>query len=92
MEWLGAMSTYGCMFVGQKIYEALGVKDNMGYSQIGGHNHCAFPSGQTSELTAFVNKFLRNQSANTAVMRTSRPNNGGFTEATFVDWTTPNLA
>lgn len=88
-EWLGNESCFGCMKAAHKIWQALGVPDNMGVSQVGNHNHCQFPSSQQSELTAFVNKFLLDQSSNTAVMRTD----GGFTfnEGQWIDWTVPTL-
>lgn len=88
-EWLGNESCFGCMKAAHKVWEALGVPDSMGVSQIGGHNHCQFPSSQQSELTAFVNKFLLDQTTNTAIMRTD----GGYTfnEAQWVDWSVPKL-
>lgn len=88
-EWLGNESCFGCMKAAHKIWEALGVPDSMGVSQVGNHNHCQFPSSQQSELNAFVNKFLLDQSTNTAIMRTD----GGFTfnEAQWVDWSVPRL-
>lgn len=88
-EWLGSESCYGCMVTAHKVWEALGVPDNMGVSQVGNHNHCQFPSSQQSELTAFINKFLLDQSSNTAIVRTD----GGFTfdSARWIDWTVPNL-
>lgn len=88
-EWLGNESCFGCMKAAHKVWEALGVPDSMGVSQVGNHNHCAFPSSQQSELTAFINKFLLDQSTNTAIMRTD----GGYTlnEAQWVDWTVPTL-
>ncbi|KAF3931688.1 hypothetical protein ABW19_dt0202797 [Dactylella cylindrospora] len=89
MEWLGALSTYGCMKVGSLIYQALGVTSNMGYSQVGGHNHCAFPSSQQSELTAFINRFLLGQSVSTNVFRTD--GSFSFNQAQWVDWTVPTL-
>lgn len=88
-EWLGSESCFGCMKAAHKIWEALGVPDSMGVSQVGGHNHCAFPSSQQSDLNAFINKFLLDQTTNTAIVRTD----GGFTfnEAQWVDWTVPKL-
>lgn len=88
MEWLGALSTYGCMKAAHLVYEALGVPDNMGYSQVGNHNHCAFPSSQQSELTAFVNKFLFDQTTNTAVLKTDGNLN---LPADWIPWSTPKL-
>jgi hypothetical protein len=54
------------MKAGRLIYKALGVPDNMGFTGSGNHNHCQFPSNQQADLTAFINKFLLNQNANTA--------------------------
>lgn len=91
MVWLGALSTYGCQVVGHTVYEALGVPDNMGYSQVGGHEHCQFPSSQNSELTAFIQKFLLdNTSTNTKVVRTDG-NMNSFNRANWQDWTVPTL-
>ncbi|KAI5782031.1 hypothetical protein DFH27DRAFT_519327 [Peziza echinospora] len=89
-EWLGSESTNGCMRAGRKIYQALGVTDSMGFSQVGNHNHCAFPSSQQPELTAFINRFLLGQSVDTNVLKTD----GGFTfnEATWTPWTVPALS
>ncbi|TFK72240.1 carbohydrate-binding module family 1 [Pluteus cervinus] len=90
-EWLGALSSYQCQRVGRRIYEAYGVPNNMGVSQVGNHNHCAFPSSQQAELTAFFNKFLLGQgSTNTSIVRTDGSFN--FPETQFIDWTTPTLA
>ncbi|KAL3418732.1 cip2 [Phlyctema vagabunda] len=88
IDWLGPASAWGCMKTAHKVWEALGVPDNMGYSQIGSHNHCQFPSNQQAALTAFVQKFLLKQSSNTAVMQAD----SSFTESQWVDWTVPTLA
>ncbi|KAG8804090.1 4-O-methyl-glucuronoyl methylesterase [Serendipita sp. 399] len=90
MEWLGNMSTYGCSKAGQAIYQALGITDRLGFSQIGGHNHCSFPSSQQSELTAFVNKFLFDQSPNTSIFRTD--GSFSFDSATWMPWSIPTLS
>ncbi|KAF2834665.1 carbohydrate esterase family 15 protein [Patellaria atrata CBS 101060] len=93
MEWLGATSTYGCMQAGKKIYKALGVPENMGYSQVGGHNHCQFPSAQNSELTAFINKFLLNQSASGTDLFRTDGSFSNYKESQWSgSWATPNLA
>ncbi|TFK72242.1 hypothetical protein BDN72DRAFT_876560 [Pluteus cervinus] len=89
--WLGDLSSYQCPRIGHRIYEAFGVPNNMGVSQVGNHNHCAFPAGQQAELTAFINKFLLGQTnTNTNILRSDGSAN--FPEAQFVDWTTPTLA
>jgi len=90
-EWLGNMSTFGCMTAAQKIWQALGIPEKMGFTQVGNHNHCAFPSSQQGDLDAFVNKFLLGQSTTTGFVKTDN-NNLGFTPATWITWTTPTLA
>ncbi|KAF9466044.1 hypothetical protein BDZ94DRAFT_239945 [Collybia nuda] len=92
IDWLGPQSVWGCQKTANKVWQALGVADGMGVSQIGNHNHCAFPSSQQGDLDAFVNKFLKGQSANTNVMRTDGANNVGFVEANWVSWTVPTLS
>ncbi|KAF2004397.1 carbohydrate esterase family 15 protein [Amniculicola lignicola CBS 123094] len=90
IDWLGPVSTAGCMKTARAIYKAVGVPDNMGYSMIGGHNHCSFPSGQQPELTAFINKFLLNQSsANTAGIERSTAT---VDITKYIDWTFPTIA
>jgi hypothetical protein len=90
-EWLGPWSCYGCMKSATKVYEALGVSDNMGFSQIGGHAHCSFPSSQQSDLDAYVNKFLFDQSTNTTIFRSDLPSNETFDESTWAPWIVPTL-
>ncbi len=88
MEWLGKQSCLDIASSGRLIYEALGVKDHMGYSSIGGHQHCQFPSGQIPELQAYIKKFLLgDNSANTNVFRAT----GTFDKSKWVDWTVPTL-
>jgi hypothetical protein len=93
MEWLGRTSTYGCMGAARKQWEALGALDRFGYSQVGGNSHCSFPSAkQGTELSAFIGKFLLNQSGgNTNIYRTEATHSG-FSLATWASWSVPNLA
>lgn len=60
IDWLGPVSTTGCMKAGRLIYKAYGVPNNMGFSLVGGHSHCQFPSSSQPELTAYINYFLLN--------------------------------
>ncbi|KZL87438.1 carbohydrate esterase family 15 protein [Colletotrichum incanum] len=90
-EWLGTMSTYGCMGGARKQWQALGSLDTFGYSQIGNHGHCSFPSSQQSELTAFINKFLLRQSVGTTnIYRTDQTYNN-FNVDSWSPWTVPAL-
>jgi hypothetical protein len=88
IDWLGPVSTTACMKAGRLIYKAVGAPDNMGFTGSGNHNHCQFPSNQQAELTAFINKFLLNQNANTANIE-----KGPRAEVTeYIDWTAPTLS
>ena len=89
-EWLGTMSTYGCMGAAKKQWDALGASEAFGYSQVGGHNHCSFPGAQSGELNAFINRYLMGQSANTGVFRTDQ-NYGSFNINTWAPWSVPTL-
>ncbi|KAF1915599.1 hypothetical protein BDU57DRAFT_518648 [Ampelomyces quisqualis] len=88
IDWLGPGSTTACMKAGRLIYKAYGVPDNMGFTGSGNHNHCSFPSNQQTELTAFINKFLLNQDANTSGVEKGP---GGTDPTQYIDWTAPTL-
>lgn len=91
IDWLGPQSVFGCMKTGNKVFQALGIPDYMGISQVNHPDHCGFPSASQADLTAFLNRFLLGQSANTNIIKTDGANNAGFVEANWVDWTTPTL-
>ncbi|KAI3340091.1 hypothetical protein F4824DRAFT_434024 [Ustulina deusta] len=58
IDWLGPVSTTGCMKAGRLAYKGAGAPNNMGFSLVGGHSHCQFPSSQQADLTTFINYFL----------------------------------
>ncbi|TFK24566.1 hypothetical protein FA15DRAFT_740891 [Coprinopsis marcescibilis] len=91
---LGPQSVYGCMVNGRKIFQALGVSDHMGISQVGNRDLCRFPQSQRRHLDAFVNKFLhRNIDVDTEIEYTDIGDDPVFnyTEGEWVDWSTPKL-
>lgn len=91
-EWLGTMSTYWCMGAGKKVYDALGATDQFGYSQVGNHGHYSFPSSQSNELNAFINRYLLNTgSGSTGVYRTDQ-NYPQYNENEWITWSTPVLS
>ncbi|KAK7729045.1 carbohydrate-binding module 1 [Botryosphaeria dothidea] len=89
IDWLGPVSTTGCMKVGRLIYTAAGAPDAMGFSLVGGHNHCSFPSAQQPELSAFIDKYLLKGSSSTANIEKSNQN---VNTADWIDWTVPTLS
>lgn len=58
IDWLGPVSTTGAMKAGRLIYKAYGVPNNMGFSLVGNHAHCSFPSAQQTDLNTYINYFL----------------------------------
>lgn len=93
MEWLGKISTYGCMGIARKQWQALGALDKFGYSQVGGNSHCSFPSSQQSgELNAFIGKYLLNNAnaGSTNIFRSTQNHN--FNLDSWSPWAVPNLA
>ncbi|KAL2024916.1 hypothetical protein VTK56DRAFT_3615 [Thermocarpiscus australiensis] len=72
IDWLGPVSTTGCMKAGRVIYKSYGVPNYMGFSLVGGHSHCQFPSAQNAELSQYINYFLlKSGTAPGAVERSS---------------------
>lgn len=89
IDWLGPVSTTGCMKAARLIYKAHGVPTNMGFSLTGGHSHCQFPSGQQSELTQYINYFLlKTGSAPSAVERST----ASVDTTSWAPWAVPDLA
>ena len=88
--WLGNVSTYNDSMAAHTIWEALGVPDKMGVSQVGDHMHCTWNGSQQPEVTAYVQKFLiGGGTASTSVLKTD----GGYTydKATWQPWSVPAL-
>jgi hypothetical protein len=86
--YLSSEAGYVSMKAATEVYKALGVPDRVGYSQVGGHAHCAFPTSQTNDVAAFVDKFLVGKTdANTAVA--TSPYNTDLTK--WITWSTPQL-
>jgi hypothetical protein len=88
--WLGDQSTYDNSMAAHMIWDALGIPDHMGVSQIGDHMHCIWNGSQQPEVTAYVQKFLvGGGTADTNVLKTD----GAYTfdKATWVDWDEPAL-
>ncbi|RMZ70919.1 carbohydrate esterase family 15 [Pyrenophora seminiperda CCB06] len=88
IDWLGPVATTACMKAARLIYKSLGAPDNMGFTGSGNHNHCSFPSNQQADLTAYITKFLLNQTANTANIERGP---SGADAATYIDWSAPTL-
>lgn len=89
--WLDREGSHLGAVMAHTVWEALGVADTMGQSQVGGHPHCGeVPAAQLEEVGAYVDKFLvGGGTGNTSVMYTD----GGFPDrrAEWAAWQPPVL-
>jgi hypothetical protein len=86
--WLADESGYVSDRAAQVIYKALGVPDRFGFSIVGGHSHCALPSSERPEVSAFVDKFLCGKdTTNTNIATTTYTTN----LAPWIPWSAPTL-
>jgi hypothetical protein len=95
--WLGDESGYRSTIAARKVWQAFGVTDYIGFDFAGGHEHCQAASSQSTNVNAFVNRFLKGQDVNTKI-EANRPtkitDNGKeviFDLDTTVSWTVPTL-
>jgi len=89
-EWLGDESGYKSTIAARKVWQAFGITDYIGFDFAGGHEHCQAASSQSTNVNAFVNRFLKGQSANTNISA-NRPTVSTFVLDTTVSWTVPKL-
>ncbi|KIH91046.1 hypothetical protein SPBR_01813 [Sporothrix brasiliensis 5110] len=89
IDWLGPVSTTGCMKAGRLIYKGVGAPNNMGFSLVGGHSHCMFPSAQQADLTTYINHFLLGTGAAPGAVEKS---SATVDMSKYVDWTPPTLS
>jgi hypothetical protein len=88
IDWLGPVSTTGCMKAGRLIYKGVGAPNNMGFSLVGGHGHCQFPSSQQADLTTYMNYFLLNGNTAPGAVEKSSSN---VAVSDWAPWTVPTL-
>jgi len=88
-EWLGDESGYKSITAAAEVFKAMGVPENIGYDFTGGHSHCAAATSQTAAVAAFVNKFLKGQTADTAIA--VKPVATKYDLTYTNTWTTPTL-
>ncbi len=70
MVWLAEESGHVSIMAAREVYKTFGIEDRIGFTIIGGHNHCAVPTSMYPEIEAFVDKFLLgNMNVNTIQMK-----------------------
>jgi hypothetical protein len=88
IDYLASEAGYVSAKAATEVYKALGIPDRIGFSQVGGHAHCAFPTSQTPDVQAFVDKFLLGDTSTDTNIAKS-PYNTDLTN--WITWTTPQL-
>jgi hypothetical protein len=90
-EWLGDESGYKSMMAAREVWVAMGIEDKIGFDFASGHNHCAATTGQANTVNAFVDKFLKEQDANTNITLAPTGTSFDLNYSAVVDWETPTL-
>jgi hypothetical protein len=90
-DWLGDESGYKSIMAAKEVFKAMGIEDHIGFDFTSGHTHCQAAASQTASAKAFVDKFLKGQTADTNIA--IKPTKSGFQldPSTVIDWTTPTL-
>ncbi|WP_339897918.1 dockerin-like protein [uncultured Gilvimarinus sp.] len=89
IDWLGPRAAYVATAAAKEIYRALGVPENIAYSENGAHAHCQLPAHQQEVLAVYVERFLLDEPGNTEVMRSSKAKPEDVTP--WINWSTPAL-
>ena len=85
---LGSQAGSVSMRAASEVYKALGIADRIGFTQALAPAHCQFPTSQSPDVQAFVDKFLLGKtSANTAIAKSSYNTD----LSRWVTWSTPKL-
>jgi len=85
---LGSQAGSVSMKAAAEVYKALGIPDRIGFTQAAASAHCSFPSSQSADVTAFVDKFLRGKTtANTSIAKTNYTTD----MSKWITWSTPAL-
>lgn len=90
-EWLGDESGWKSINAAKEVWKALGVPDRIGFDFTSNHGHCAAPASQVASAKAFVDKFLKGQTADTNVAIKPQEGNFDLDFTNVVDWQTPTL-
>lgn len=68
-KWLADESGYVSVNAARRVWERFGIEDRMGFSILGGHQHCQLPEVQYPEVEAFIDRFLLGKDVSTDGIR-----------------------
>ena len=91
--WLGDESGYKSIMAATEVWKAMGVEDRIGFDFTTNHPHCSASNSQNTAVTAFVDKFLKNNTSTNTNFQVN-PSQSGFdlNYAQKIDWTTPEIS
>ena len=87
-EWLAEESTHVGCEAAKTVWEAMGVAERLGYSIVGGHQHCQLPENQYPEVISFIEQYLLLESTAEDEIMIS-PYDPDLTK--WIHWNTPDL-
>ncbi len=90
-EWLGDESGWKSINAAKEVWKAFGVPERIGFDFTSNHGHCAAPASQVASAKAFVDKFLKGQTADTNIAIKPQEGNFDLDFTKAIDWTTPTL-
>jgi hypothetical protein len=84
---LGSEAGYASMLAASEVYKALGIPERIGFTQAQASSHCVFPSSQSPDVQAFVDKYLLKKDADTKIAKSPYKTD----MAKWITWATPIL-
>jgi hypothetical protein len=90
-EWLGDESGWKSINAAKEVWKALDVEDHIGFDFTSNHTHCAAAAMQVASATAFVDRFLKGQTADTNIVVEPQEGNLDLDFGASIDWDTPTL-
>jgi hypothetical protein len=90
-EWLGDESGWKSINAAKEVWKAMGVADHIGFDFSSNHGHCQAPPSQVASVNAFVDRFLKGESADTEIVVEPEEGNFDLDYTNVIDWETPTL-
>jgi hypothetical protein len=90
-EWLGDESGWKSINAAKEVWKALGAEDHIGFDFTSNHTHCSAAASQVASAKAYVDRFLKGQNVNTAIVVEPQEGNFDLDFKKAIDWQTPTL-
>lgn len=90
-DWLGDESGWKSINAAKEVWKAFGAEDHIGFDFTSNHTHCSAAASQVASAKAFVDRFLKGQNVNTAIVVEPQEGNFDLDFQKSIDWQTPIL-